>query len=94
MLVLVHNHRRANREVQWEPRLHSWCMFRGVDTVKHVLIELSREVASKSMDFRLVLLHSEGETTILTHRLIHALGKVLERLLVGIGQMTEGEHIL
>jgi len=94
MLVLVDDHRRANREVQGEPRLHSRCMLRGVDTVKDVLIELSREIASKSMNLRLVFLHSEGETTILTHRLVHTLRKVLKRLLVGIRQVTEGEHIL
>ena len=65
-LPLANDDRHADREVEWEPRLHRRRMLLWLDAVENILVQFSREVASESMQLSLRLLDSEAKAAIFT----------------------------
>ena len=69
-------------------------MFARIDAVKDILVQLSSEIASETMELLLSLFDNEVETAILPHALGGSLGQGLEFLSIGVGQMAEGKDVL
>ena len=93
-LALSNNHWRPDREVKWEPTLHTWGMLARVNAIEDILVELCCKVASKAMYFGLGFLHSEIDTAIFPERLVLSLRQVLELINIGVRQVSKSEHIL
>ena len=93
-MTFADNHRGPDWEVEREPTLHAWGVLARVNAVEHVLVELSGEVACKSMDFGLGFLDSEVDATILPQRLFLSLRQVTKLINVRVRQVSEREHIL
>jgi len=73
--------------------VHAWGVFGRVDRVEDFLVELSSKIARKTMNFGSILLDSERKCSKLLHTLLLTLRQVGESCIVGVGQMSESEHI-
>lgn len=94
LLSFWHHQRCLDWEIHREPTVHSWCVLLRLDAVEDFLVQLCSEVPSKSMQFRLCLLHDEALTIIHSKVLITSLRQFLKFFLVRVRQVSESKHVL
>lgn len=83
-----------DREVQWEPTVHSRRMCLRIDGVEDVLVKFGSEIAGETVDFGLGCLHRErvlGETSERGRLILLEIGVAL---IVWVRNVAEGEDLL